>query len=360
MPWLQSLSVRGLRVLSALELDLGPGLNAFVGENGVGKTSILEALSLLSRGRSFRGGNADVWIQRGLDRLQIGASIQLTGRLHRLGLERRRQGCSARVDGEAVNGLAALARWCPVLIFEPETHELISGASEHRRSLLHWLMFHVEPVFGERWKDYQRALQQRNAALRGGCSDAELDGWDDILARCGDGVSALESAWMPRIRAAWLSAASELLPHLGDCAFEFDRGWEAEELRLALRHQRGRDRALGYTTQGPHRSDWMLSYARAPRRESLSRGQQKLACIACLVGAGALYADHHGEPPIFAIDDLFSELDQSHQRRVLECLQAAGVQLWVSGVETSAALACWTGERRMFHVEQGGRVTQLI
>lgn len=360
MPRLNSLSVRGLRVLSTLDLDPGPGLNVFIGENGVGKTSILEALSLLSRGRSFRGGSAEVWIQRGADRLQIGASIELAGRVHRLGLERRRQGFSARVDGEPAGGLAALARWCPVLIFEPETHELISGAAEHRRALLHWLMFHVEPVFGERWKDYQRALQQRNAALRADCGDDELEGWDEVVARCGEAVSALEAAWMPRVRAAWLTAAGELLPHLGEASFAFDAGWEGERLLGALRSQRGRDRALGYTTQGPHRSDWMLSYARAPRRESLSRGQQKLACIACLAGAAALYAEHHGEPPIFAIDDLFSELDQSHQRRVLQSLQQAAVQLWVSGVETSAALDIWSAERRLFHVEPGGRVTQLL
>lgn len=360
MPRLQSLSVRGLRVLSMLDLDLGPGLQVFVGDNGVGKTSILEALSLLSRGRSFRGGSADVWIQYGAERLQIGASIELAGRVHRLGLERRRQGVVARIDGEPAGGLAALARWCPVLIFEPETHELISGASEHRRSLLHWLMFHVEPVFGERWKEYQRALQQRNAALRGDCSDAELDGWDDTVARAGEAVAALEAAWSPQVRAAWLAAAGQLLPHLGAAEFVFDRGWEGEGLQQALRMQRGRDRALGYTTLGPHRSDWSLGFARAPRRESLSRGQQKLACIACLVGAAALYAEHHGEPPIFAIDDLFSELDQSHQRRVLECLQAAAAQLWVTGVETTAALSAWTADRRMFHVEPGGRVSQLL
>lgn len=360
MPWLQSLSVRGLRVLGALELDLGPGLNAFVGENGVGKTSILEALSLLSRGRSFRGGTAETWIQHGAERLQIGASVQQGDRLRRLGLERRRQGLTVRVDGETAGGLAALARWCPVLIFEPETHELISGASEHRRGLLHWLMFHVEPVFGERWKQYQRALQQRNAALRADCSDAELDGWDQMLAQCGEAVTAIESDWNPRVRSSVLSAAAELLPHLGAANFSFDPGWDGSSLLAALRSQRPRDRALGYATIGPHRSDWSLSFARAPRRESLSRGQQKLACIGCLLGAALRYAEHHGEPPIFVIDDLFSELDQSHQRRVLQTLMATGVQLWVSGVESTPALSTWTMDRRMFHVEPGGRVTQLL
>lgn len=360
MPRLQSLSVRGLRVLSALELELGRGLNVFVGENGVGKTSILEALSLLSRGRSFRGGGAEVWIQHGAERLQLGATVEVGGRLHRLGLERRRQGVQVRVDGEAAGGLAALARWCPVLIFEPETHELISGAAEHRRSLLHWLMFHVEPVFAEQWKRFQRALQQRNAALRAECSEAELDGWDDVLVDAAEAVGALEQAWLPQIRSAWLAAGGQLLPHLGAAAFAFDPGWEGADLGPSLRRLRGRDRALGYTTQGPHRSDWSLSFARAPRRESLSRGQQKLACIACLLGAARVYAEQQGEMPIFAIDDLFSELDQSHQRRVLECLQAAELQLWVSGVESTPALSAWTAERRVFHVEPGGRVTQLI
>lgn len=360
MPRVQSLSVRGLRILSELELELGSGLNVFVGENGVGKTSILEALSLLSRGRSFRGGSADVWIQRGAERLQLGASVESAGAVHRLGLERRRQGVVVRVDGEAAGGLAALARWCPVLIFEPETHELISGAAEHRRSLLHWLLFHVEPVFAERWKSFQRALQQRNAALRLECSDAELEGWDLAVAEAGEAVGALEAHWMPRVGATWVQAAETLLPHLGVAGFDFDPGWEGSALGASLRALRPRDRALGYTTQGPHRSDWTLSFARAPRRESLSRGQQKLACIACLLGAAKLYTEHHGEPPVFAIDDLFSELDQQHQRRVLEALQAAGVQLWVSGVERSPAMSSWTGAARVFHVEQGGRVTQLI
>lgn len=350
---LHRLRVNHLRVLAQVDLELGPQLNVFVGANGAGKTSILEAVYLLSRGRSFRAGSADVVTTIGRDDLQIyGEVARGAGAGHRLGLGRQGGRWRVQVDGIARRSRAALLQYCAVVCFEPGSHALIAAGSERRRRFVDWGVFHVEHGFLVHWRRYQRALQQRNSLLRHGESDRELIPWEMEMAAAAIEIDAARAAYLQRLESRVGEEVAALAPTLGSSVLHYARGWDAgESLETCLRASRGRDRARGHTTIGAHRADWQLEFARAPAREHLSRGQEKLVVLACILAQCRLYGDGSGHWPIVCLDDLGSELDADRRGFLIERLLGTGAQVWITATESRADFA---GEKaRLFHVEHG-------
>lgn len=356
----ESLRIAGLRCLDGVAITPAAGISVFVGANGAGKTSVLEAAYLLSHGRSFRSGSRDVLLKRGSSALSVFAEVgSADGRTRRLGLGREGGRWQARVDGDPVS-LGGLVQECAVVCFEPGSHDLIAGASEERRQFLDWGLFHVEHAFVQQWRRYQRALKQRNALLRsGGPLDPGLiEPWESELATAGESLSAFRQGYLARLVPHIQAFTGAMLPELGEFTLRYKAGWdETSDLAMTLRDRRGRDLARGHTTAGPHRADFSVAFDMAPMREHLSRGQEKLCALACLLGQAALHADMRGEWPVICLDDLASELDRTHQEWVVEQLLGRDVQVLVTGTEVPHAL---TGQPvTVFHVEQGA-VTALL
>jgi DNA replication and repair protein RecF len=349
----EQLRLHQFRLFEAAELELGPGLNLITGGNGAGKTSLLEALHLLAYGRSFRGAVRDGLIRRGAAALDLYAEVVSPDeRRRRLGLRRGLRDWEARIDGQGVAALSDLYREIAVVSFEPGSHELIAGGSEHRRRYLDWFLFHVEPDFLPVWRRHQRALRQRNVLLKAHAPDpGQLDAWDAELAEAGERLTAQREHWLGPLQARIVTIAADLLPELGPLGLRFQRGWGEGDLAGALRNSRNRDLVVGHSTLGPHRADWGLGYERLPQREMFSRGQEKLTALACLLAqAEALAATRQGDWPILCLDDLGSELDRTHLGWALDWLRSRPAQWLLTGTERPPE-APDTG--RVFHVEQG-------
>ncbi|EIL96950.1 DNA recombination protein RecF [Rhodanobacter thiooxydans] len=357
---LEQLRVRGLRCLTEVGVALDPGVNVFVGANGAGKTSVLEAAFLLSHARSFRSGAKEALLQRGASQLSIFAELRHADeRVCRLGLGRGGVRWEAKLDGASV-ALGQLVGECAVVCFEPGSHGLIAGAAEERRRYLDWGVFHVEHGFLSTWRRYQRALKQRNSLLRAPSPPADelFAPWEAELAQAAEQIDRQRYSYLDRLRPKLRDGLAGLLPELGTFELRYRRGW-SDELDLArqLREQRGKDIARGHTTLGAHRADWALTFEQAPLREHLSRGQEKLTALACLLAQAKLYAEQRGEWPIVCLDDLASELDLAHQTAVVSLLLAADAQVLLTGTELPAALQGLPA--RVFHVEQG-ELTRLL
>jgi len=357
---LEQLRVRGLRCLTDVDVALGPAINVFVGANGAGKTSVLEAAFLLSHARSFRSGAKEALLQRGASQLSIFAELHHADqRVCRLGLGRDGVRWEAKLDGGNV-AIGQLVGECAVVCFEPGSHALIAGAAEERRRYLDWGVFHVEHDFLSGWRRYQRALKQRNSLLRSALTSTDelFAPWEAELAHSAHQIDLQRRAYLDRLRPKLLRSIAGLLPELGTLDLRYRRGW-SDELDLAqqLRDQRGRDLARGHTTLGAHRADWSITFEQAPLREHLSRGQEKLTALACMLAQAELYAEHRGEWPVVCLDDLASELDQAHQAAVVALLAAAEAQILLTGTESPAALQGLPA--RVFHVEQG-ELTRLL
>ncbi|MDH5822608.1 DNA replication/repair protein RecF [Luteimonas sp. RD2P54] len=351
------LHVRNLRRLESIELEPGPGLNFLIGDNGAGKTSVLEALHLMAYGRSFRGRVRDGLVRSGCPALEVFVEWieRQCGQPRRAGLRHAGGDWSGRLDGEAVAQLGDLCAALAVVSFEPGSHALISGGGEPRRRFVDWGLFHVEQDFLAVWRRYARALRQRNALLKSLAPTDQLEAWDRELALAGEPLTAARQRYLERLEPLLREAVAGLAPMLGTATLQLQPGWRRDELPLedALLLARDRDRALGHTSVGPHRADWRLGFSSAPNREPLSRGQTKLAALACLVAQARDYAACRGEWPVMVLDDLASELDRTHRQRVLATLREGGAQVFVSGTDWPDTQLPGLGQANLFHVEQG-------
>ena len=353
---LTRLDIQRLRCLRDVSFRPAPGLNLITGGNGAGKTSLIEAVHLLGYGRSFRGRVRDGLIRTGQPDLSLFAEwVDGHGRSRKAGLRHAGGTWEARLDGAPAPSLTELCAEFAVVTFEPGSHELIAGGAEHRRRFLDWALFHVEPEFLPVWRRYARALKQRNALLKRAPPAHALDPWDRELAETGDTLTALRRVYLDRLDPVLAATAGEFLPEPGAASLRFLPGWRHEELSLAdaLLVARDRDLAAGYTSVGPHRADWRVEYAGLPGREALSRGQEKLTALACVLAQARTFAADRGEWPVVCLDDLASELDATHQAQALAAVLDSGAQVLLTGTEPPSALGGTVQPERWFHVEHG-------
>ncbi|MDR3387797.1 MAG: DNA replication/repair protein RecF [Rudaea sp.] len=348
------LRLENLRNISSLELQLDPRINLFIGSNGAGKTSILEGAYLLSHAQSFRSGQINALIGRGAEHFSVFARVERHAGPVQIGLTRAAGSWSAKVNNDDASSLGRMLREYAQVCFEPGTHALISGGSEERRRFLDWGAFHVEPEFMARVRAFRRALLQRNTLLKQGCRDLELDWWDKEVARAGESLSTSRSDYFHRYSPALIEAMACYLPELGEASTRYSQGWpEDMSLEQALKETRGSDQARGFTSRGPHRTDWGIQFALAPQREHLSRGQEKLCALACVLAQARCFADSRGEWPVIALDDLSSELDVAHQGIVVDTLSSCGAQILISAIDIPACIRAAGVPARVFHVEHG-------
>lgn len=358
------LDVRGLRRLADVSIQPGAGLNLIVGDNGAGKTSLLEALHLMAYGRSFRGRVRDGLVATGAAAVEVYVEwAEASGeaddpdairRERRAGLRHGGQTWEGRLDGKSVAQLSELCAALAVISFEPDSHQLISGGGEPRRRYLDWGLFHVEQEFLGLWRRYARALKQRNALLKARAQPSELDAWEHELIEAGEPITRYRQQYLERLQPHLQRVSGALVPALGAATTAYQPGWRRElSLGDALLLARDRDLQTGFTSVGPHRADWRLSHSQLPNQEALSRGQAKLMALSCLLAQAEEYRQARGEWPVIALDDLASELDRNHQQRVLGRLLGTGAQVFVTGTELPAALANGAATATLFHVEHG-------
>lgn len=344
------LSVEHLRNLQSVQLEPAPGLNVIFGENGAGKTSLLEAIFFLGRARSFRGGRPEHLIARDTESFVVRALVQTGAERLRVGVQRSSSDMRVRVGGEEVRSLSALARHLPVQVINNESQRLLQDGPQARRSFLSWGVFHVEHEYHGHWRRYERALRQRNAALKGG-NQRLARSWEPELVATAEAVTQQREQYVARLVAAAQPLLQLWLPQ-EELSFAYRRGWGGER-SLAAAYDEGREREveLGHTLYGPHRADLGIRSSGIEAQHRLSRGQQKLLSIAMLI-AQTQMGVHAGGNWILLIDDLPAELDLSHRTQVLESLQGGSAQCFITCTEREA-IPLSPGVAKWFHVEHG-------
>jgi DNA replication and repair protein RecF len=348
----KSLNISNLRNIVSTQICPAPGLNCFTGDNGAGKTSILEALVVLSKGRSFRPGQISSLIGPDENNFQIVSSIESQGGgLHKLGMERRAEDWSARHNGKDVTQLSELTHLLPHVLLEPSSHTLISGPPDGRRKYLDWSVFHVKHDYLKLWRRYSRVLKQRNAALRQS-DDMVVESLAPQFIRLGEQMHEAREHHAELLGALLQQTLPIFNQTLEGIGLSYRKGWAGDSLSEAIQLSSQRDSERGLTGPGPHKADLKLTLDGVPAKERLSRGEQK-AMTAAMIMAQARLICESGERPLLLLDDLSSELDEEHLEKVLQAGLSMEVQIWLTGTQLAPAIKACGDEYAVFHVEHG-------
>lgn len=356
---LHRLTITDFRNLKYVDIELGNRLNVFFGENGSGKTSILESIHTLSLARSFRSRKFKSIINNSASSFTVFSRI-VTAANEELAVGVRRESNGdglIRVNQRAVNSASQLAELMPVRVINSDSFSLLDGGPGERRSLLDWLMFHVEHDFHSVWKQYEKCLKQRNSVLRHDKIDPLLlDPWDAELIPLGVKLDSYRARAFEMIKDEFLLLVGELEGLPGDFDLRFHRGWEKDlDLGEYLAANRDRDFALGYTRQGPHRADIRVMVGQSVAVDLLSRGQQKSVVSALILAQGRVFSRYAGSSCVYLVDDLPAELDLAHRKQLCHWLSELCTQVCITGVEAEKILEAWPEEddRKVFHVKHG-------
>src|ERR1700722_8495229 len=321
--------VTDFRCLQSAVLDLDPRFTLISGPNGSGKTSLLEAIYVLGRGRSFRTRRLEHLIRQGASQFVVFGEVDTADRRIPVGVQGSASGIRARIAGAAAGSLAELALALPVQIIDPEVHGLIGGGPNRGRRFLDWGVFHGEQSFVGNWQRYRQALKQRNAALKAGQAPAAVAAWDADLVRYGERLSSARSEYV-----------ALLSPHAGtigrnllgtELELSYRSGWSKEmSFGEALEHSQNHDRTSGVTQVGPHRAKLSIRMNGLPVKDRISRGQQKLLAAALLIAQLKLFPEDASVQPSLLLDDPAAELDDERLAGLIREVSAHSVQLIVT------------------------------
>ncbi len=351
---LASLYVKNVRNLAETHIEPAPCLNIFHGANASGKTSLLEAVYLLGRARSFRSSYIQNVISKGTDsftvvgQVNVGADQRIP-----LGIEYAAEKMRMRAAGQTLERTSDLVTHLPLLLINPDSHKILTLGPRQRRRFMDWGVFHVEHTFMPIWTRYCRAIKQRNAALR--CSGRSMpeDVWSLELQESAGRIDLLRREYLRDYLPLFVGFVEKLLP-LEGVSLRYLRGWAQDtEYREVLARSLEKDRSLGHTSRGPHRADVMIEVAGKPAQEYTSGGQQKLLICAMYLAQAALLKARAQRQCIILVDDLPAELDTQHRRKLIDLLCGLDAQIMVTTTDRGLIHVPEMVERKMFHVEHG-------
>ena len=351
---LSQLTISTLRNIEQCSLAFKNGINLFVGSNGSGKTSVLEAIYLLALGRSFRTRTLKNIIQFGHDQLLVAA--RTTGATP-VGLRyNAKDGLHIRLNSAPLKKLSDLAVELPTQYISANCHQFFELGPKFRRQQLDWGLFHVEPRFNSLWQSYKKIIKQRNSALKKKLGKQEITLWDEQLVQYASHIDRYRQRYLNNVFEKFKVLFTHLCPAFSDADFSlrYLKGWPKEsELRTVLVENFERDLQLSYTRNGIHAADWSIRINGANPIELLSRGQQKLFFIALCIAQAELITEFKQQQSMFVIDDISSELDISHQLNVINLLRKSKMQCFITTTNVELADALDSENETVFHVEHG-------
>ena len=332
---LEHFAARDFRNLARLDLALPPEGLALIGDNGHGKTNLLEAIYYVELLRSVRGARDPDLVRFGAAGFHLAAQLR-TDRAHALtiGFERAGKRKRVRLDGAEPPRLSDALGALPSVIFSPADVALVTGAPSERRRYLDVMLALTSRRYLAALQHYRGALARRNAALRdvarSGAGDARVSVWEPALAEHGAVLWEARVAWAARVADEFAERCTAI-GERADVRLRYTTSLApkgratAEALADALAAQRAHDVRRGVTHAGPHRDDLALTLDGRELRLFGSAGQQRTAAIALRMLEAATLQARVGGPPLFLMDDPFAELDARRSHRILELLGAGGM-----------------------------------
>ena len=337
---LRSLELRQFRNYEEFELETPEELTILVGPNAAGKTNAIEAVQLLTAGRSFRRPQWGDLVEWGRERASLKIRAEGEQREVEIGLLVETGGKHTyAVNGQAKRRLSEVVGIVPSVVFTPEDLGLVKGPAEARRDAIDSLGEQLSATFASLRKDFGRVVRSRNKLLREGAPDRELDPWSQQLVSFGSRLMVHRVRLLLRLGARLTEKYAELAngeklalaydSNTGEVTEETDADRIAEEMYRELHRRAGEERARQVTLVGPHRDDIAFEIAGRNARAFSSQGQQRTAAIAWKLAEVGVIEEVAKKKPVLLLDDVMSELDEVRRRALTEVVQR-NVQTFVT------------------------------
>lgn len=324
---LDSISIINFKNVADEQLSLGPGINCFVGDNGAGKTNILDAVHYLAMARSIQTLSDSQCVRHGEDGYLIDGRFRYDDeRMEQVVCAyTRRGGKTLKRNGKEYERLSEHLGAFPIVVVSPSDSALISDSAEERRRYLNKFLSQIDRGYMSALMRYNGALQERNKLLKSSPVEEMLLIYDAMLAQSADIVYARRASLIEELRPLVERYYAELSEERETIGMEYRSELSNAPLTELLLAARQRDIVNEHTTVGIHRDDMLLSMGDYPLRKYGSEGQQKSFLVALKLAEYTLLAKHAGQKPILLLDDLFDKLDM---RRVAQLLRIVGGEMF--------------------------------
>ena len=340
--WIQS-----LRNIANAHLVLHPRCNVIVGKNGSGKTSILEAIYLLSRGQSFKTRSIAPLVEFTKSKLSISAkSCDEAAVL----LEKDLKGNTfAYIDGKRCQRISELTKLFPCQLFHHDLFQIIDSSSQIRRKLLDWGLFYQSSDYKEKISDFKKVLLQRNFVLKNNGSAMELRAWNKMFIELSVQINEFRQQYVNQLSEAFQQELGRFNPEFG-CEIKYHRGWGAQlTLEESLIKHEELDRKFGYTRFGPQHADLFILGEHGKGKLEWSRGQQKLILILLKIAQVKLLEQNC----LFLFDDLLAELDEQKLHSLYELFGKINGQFILTVLDDAAKDTAIFKDSRWFYLKEG-------
>ena len=351
--YLTQLDIHQVRNLFEVKIKPSKKCNYIFGANASGKTSILEAIYILSTARSFRTTHIKHVISFDQPSLRVFARIENSKKESTpIGLERSVKKTRIRINGSDVKQVSQLSSLLPVQIINPDVHKLLEQGPKYRRQFIDWGVFHVEQTFLQAWQQYYRVLKQRNAALRRKQDKKSINLWNEQLILYAKNITLSRENYLLGFLPIFNKYVEKLMGL--SVIIHYQRGWNPEQsFTETLNKSFEKDTFKGFTSFGPHRADLEISHEGSLVQNSFSRGQQKLLVCAMRLAQISHLKQKTDQQSILLVDDLAAELDLEHRQNLIDLLIDTQAQLFVTATEKNSFVLPPEIESKMFHVEHG-------
>ncbi|SFC49646.1 DNA replication/repair protein RecF [Pseudoalteromonas denitrificans] len=361
---LEFLTIKNFRNIESLSFSPIEGINLIYGENGSGKTSLLESIYYLSHGKSFRTSKHKNIIKKQQSKFIIHGKKSVNDLSIPVGISKNLLGeSSLKIQGKSSQKVSDLAQLIPVQLITPESYSLFFGGPKERRKFLDFGLFHVEHQFFSLWQSFNKILKQRNALLKQKPKNYydEIRFWDKEFVRLSVSINNLRLSYINKFKQQFFDKICVDLDLVKDLSLEFNSGWKTtNELTDILSENFERDLKQGFTSRGPHKADFSFSIDGISVENYLSRGQLKLLLYALKVTQNSLIETETNKQSILLIDDLPSELGQDTRGKVGKILAQCDSQIFITAIESDSISAVVEPMKRkleMFHVKHGKLIT---